>query len=158
MTFQIVPAVSSEDIADARGLFREYIAGLGIDLSFQNVDAELAGLPGVYAPPDGALLIARGASREAVGCVAMRPASDGVSGEMKRLYTRPAARGSGLGRHLAEAVIEHARLRRYDRIVLDTLASMEAAHRLYASLGFVQIDAYYSNPVPGTRYMALALR
>ncbi|HEX8776633.1 MAG TPA: GNAT family N-acetyltransferase, partial [Rhodanobacter sp.] len=118
----------------------------------------LAQLPGKYAPPLGDILIARGAAGLALGCVALRPTAMPGTAEMKRLYLRPAARGQALGRRLAEAAVARAREAGHARLVLDTLAAMDAARHLYATLGFRPVPAYYDNPLPDTLYMALELR
>ncbi|HEU0156457.1 MAG TPA: GNAT family N-acetyltransferase [Stellaceae bacterium] len=136
-------------------LMRAYADSLDIDLGFQGFEAELAGLPGSYARPRGVVLIAWPPD-EPAGIVAYRP-QDAAVCEMKRLYVRPCFRGTGLGRHLCEALIEEARLHGYRRMVLDTLASMAAARRLYAALGFRATAPYYDNPLPGTAYLALDL-
>jgi GNAT superfamily N-acetyltransferase len=138
-----------------RGLFREYADGLGVDLSFQRFDEELAGLPGAYARPSGCVLLACDGALTA-GCVGLRRLEPEIC-EMKRLFVRPDWRGSGLGRILAAAVIDEARTLQYGRMRLDTLPSMGAAHELYRSLGFRDIDAYTLNPVPGTRFLELEL-
>jgi ribosomal protein S18 acetylase RimI-like enzyme len=143
------------DLAVLRALLREYEAGLDVDLCFQGFDAELAGLPGRYAPPAGRILLAWSGG-EAVGCVALRPL-DGGACEMKRLYVRPGARGGRFGRQLAERVVREARAAGYSRICLDTLPSMAAAQRLYEALGFEPTEPYVFNPVPGARFMALEL-
>lgn len=156
-TIDIAPARLPEDLALVRGLFEEYVASLDIDLSFQGIGTELAQLPGKYVPPQGVVLLARDLSEQAVGCVALRPWSRPGECEIKRLYVRPAARGQSLGRQLAAAVIVWAIQAGYRRVLLDTLGSMHAARRLYASLGFRSIPPYYDNPVPGTAYMALDL-
>ena len=152
---QIVQADAGEALAVARSLFAEYAASLGIDLGFQNFAAELAAMPGDYAPPAGRLLLAR-ADGEAAGCVALRQFADGV-GEMKRLYVRPQFRGLRLGRLLAETVIAEARGIGYRRLRLDTLPSMAAARGIYASLGFMEIPPYRDNPISGATFMELAL-
>jgi putative acetyltransferase len=153
------PATDAE-LASAAGIFREYAASLDVDLCFQGFEAELASLPGEYAPPRGDLLLAyvRG---ELAGCGALRPfadAEDGNACEMKRLYVRPAFRGIGLGRILAKALFDEARRVGYSTMLLDTLDDMEAARELYASLGFVEIPPYYYNPVPGAHYLKAELR
>jgi len=147
----LAEARSTADWHLARDLVAEYVAALHVDLSFQAIDVELARLPDEYGPPAGAFLIAW-LDREPAGCVALRPLAEGDC-EMKRLYVRPGARGSGAGRALAEAVIDLARGRGYQRMRLDTLADMNAAQALYRSLGFTGIPAYRFNPVPGTLYM-----
>lgn len=141
-----------------RELFTEYGASLDVDLSFQGFEQELVRLPGAYAPPLGDILLAREASGWVLGCVALRPARVDGAGEIKRLYVRPDARGKAVGRGLAEAAIECARRIGYDRLVLDTLRTMQAARGLYDALGFREVPPYYENPLPGTSYMALDLR
>jgi ribosomal protein S18 acetylase RimI-like enzyme len=143
------------DLADIRLMLGEYAAGLGIDLSFQGFDREVRDLPGDYTPPSGALLIARTGER-ALGMVAMRRRGP-ARAEMKRLFVRPAARSAGLGRRLAEAIIEAARAAGYHEMVLDTLPTMADAQELYARLGFRDMPPYYESPIAGTRFMALAL-
>jgi ribosomal protein S18 acetylase RimI-like enzyme len=137
------PALDTE-MECVRCLFREYAAGLSVSLCFQNFDQELAQLPGYYSPPRGALLLGECAGAVS-GVVALRPASD-TAAEMKRLYVQPHARNTGLGRKLAEAIVEQARLLGYCSVILDTLAPMTRAIALYRSLGFREISPYYQNP------------
>ena len=153
----ITPARWPEDDATVRMLFRDYADGLGVDLSFQGFEAELASLPGRYAPPQGTILLARAGAdgRAALGCVALRPTRQPGICEMKRLYVHPSGRGQRLGRRLAEAAIAAARGLTYRRMLLDTLDFMHEARRLYASLGFRPVPPYYDNPLPGVVYLAL---
>ncbi len=155
MPLRITEARWPDDRATVESLFREYVASLTEDISFQNVDDELAGLPGKYARPTGVVLIARDGA-QAAGAVAYRMVEPGVC-EMKRLYVRPAFRGSGLGRDLANELIEDARAQGYRTMLLDTLASMASARALYRDLGFVAVAPYYDNPLPGVMFMALEL-
>lgn len=150
-------ATSPSDISSVAELFREYEAAIGVDLCFQGFEAELAGLPGHYAAPHGALFLLL-AEDQAIGCVALRPLELPDVAELKRLYVRPAFRIGGSGRRLAVAAIERARAAGYDRVRLDTLSTMVAAQRLYESLGFADVDPYCFNPLEGVRYMELSLR
>ncbi len=152
----IVTAHGRAGFAAARALFEEYAAQFGIDLRFQGFEAELSSLPAMYGPPAGRLLLARCGGRFA-GCVGVRALSGGDC-EMKRLYVRADARGHGLGRALAAAVIAAARELGYSRMLLDTLGSMRAARALYGSLGFRETVPYYPNPIAGTTYFELDLR
>ena len=158
-----------------RSLFREYAAALGIDLCFQNFDEELLALPGDYAEPRGALLLAlvdvkgllpgpqaptlrraNGAIAHVAGCCALRPldATDHANAaEMKRLFVRPGFRKLGLGRQLAEAMLDAARSAGYGCVLLDTLDDMESARALYEELGFVEVPPYYHNPIAGAHYL-----
>jgi ribosomal protein S18 acetylase RimI-like enzyme len=155
MTIRITEARWPEDRAVVEALFREYVSSLAEDISFQNVEDELASLPGKYARPSGVVLIARNAA-EAAGAVAYRMVEPGVC-EMKRLYVRPTFRGRDIGRELANELIDDARAQGYRTMLLDTLASMASARALYRDLGFVPVEAYYDNPLPGVAYMALEL-
>ncbi|MGE0700059.1 MAG: GNAT family N-acetyltransferase [Hyphomicrobiaceae bacterium] len=151
--YEIARAHSGADIADVAGLMRAYADSLPVDLAYQGFEAELAALPGSYAPPDGALLLARGADGKAAGCVALRPLVAGVC-EMKRLYVVPEARGSGLGRRLGEAMLDEAHRLGYGEIRLDTLPTMTEAAILYRRLGFVPCAPYYDTPVAGTLFLS----
>ena len=156
---EIIQPTSPDELAATAELFMEYATSLGIDLSFQNFAAELAELPGLYAPPRGALLLAL-ADGQVAGCCALRPLDESDepnASEMKRLYVRPAFRGFGLGRQLAERILEEARLMGYSCVLLDTLDEMETARALYEDLGFVEIPPYYHNPLPGAHYLKAEL-
>jgi ribosomal protein S18 acetylase RimI-like enzyme len=157
MNFVIERADSLADIEDVRQLFRDYAADLDIDLGLQGLAAELARLPGQYAPPSGDLLLARTERGEAAGCVALRSLPIAGICELKRLYVLPAARGSGLGRTLAKAAIERAAAIGYRQIVLDTLPGMAAAITLYHSLGFAPIPPYADPVYPGTLFFGRKL-
>lgn len=154
-TAVIAPAETPADIAAVRALFREYAASLDFDLCFQGFEAELAGLPGVYARPAGVLLLAV-VGGEPAGCVALRPLGDGAA-ELKRLYVRPAHRGLGLGRRLVTEALCHAVAAGYAAVRLDTVPAMADAARLYTALGFRDIPPYCPNPIPGARYLELHL-
>lgn len=151
-----VEAQSADELREARQLFHEYEAGLGISLCFQNFAEEVAGLPGDYSRPEGRLLLIRDEDLIA-GCIALRKIGDGIC-EMKRLYVRPEFRGMRVGRMLVERIIEEARALGYERMLLDTLPGrMDAAIELYRSLGFQEVPAYYNNPVPDAIFMELNL-
>ncbi len=165
MSYDLAPDIrlvvpeSAEALDATREIFREYAAGLGVDLCFQNFEAELAGLPGEYAAPAGHLLLAL-VDGAIAGCGGFRALTDSDHAnacEMKRLYVRPAFRRFGLGRRLAEALMDEARRCGYSVMLLDTLDDMEAARELYASLGFVETAPYYYNPIPGAHYLRAPL-
>jgi ribosomal protein S18 acetylase RimI-like enzyme len=148
-------AGDAREMDEVRAIFREYADGLGVDLCFQDFAEELAGLPGEYAGPRGALFLAR-VDGELAGCCALRPlhsADYPTATEMKRLYVRKPFRGFGLGRQLAEAALDAARRAGYDCVLLDTLDDMEAARALYEDLGFDEIPPYYHNPIAGAHYL-----
>jgi ribosomal protein S18 acetylase RimI-like enzyme len=171
-TFSISPVRNTTDLADTIALFHAYAASLGFDLAFQNFSAEMAGMPGKYAPAAGGeLLLARNtASGKAIGCVGLRsltPSSsldgDSAAGnprrccEMKRLYVTPDGRGTGVGKALAIGTLDVAEDMGYAEVRLDTLPSMVAALRMYRAFGFEEIDAYYDTPMEGTHFLSLRL-
>lgn len=145
---KIAPA---DDYDVVRELLREYAEGIGVDLSFQDFENEVASLATYY----DRILVAKSGD-DVAGCVALRHISD-ITCEMKRLYVRPAFRGSGTGRALALGIIEEARRRGYTRMRLDTLPTMREAFALYESLGFHSIAPYRHNPIDGTKYLELEL-
>ncbi len=158
-TIDLLTPATPEFLEATRDIFREYAQGLGVDLCFQNFEAELATMPGEYVPPQGALLLAL-VDGEVAGCGALRPlpGSDYANAcEMKRLYVRPAFRQFGLGRMLAQALLDRGRQAGYSAMLLDTLDEMEAARGLYASLGFEEIAPYYFNPIAGAHYLKATL-
>ena len=150
---KIVLAASPQDLAEAGMLFREYADGVGEPCCFASFEQELAGLPGDYASPGGALLLARDGA-QAAGCVALRR-HDASRGEMKRLYVRDRYRGSGLGRRLAEEIIMESKRKRYARLLLDTLPKMTGAIALYRALGFRETGPYSEAPTPGAIFFEL---
>ena len=154
--FRIYQAESAAQIEQIRELFLEYAKSLGFSLCFQGFDQELAGLPGDYAPPEGRLLLAE-YDGQVAGCGALHKAVDGI-GEMKRLYLRPVFRGKGLGRVLAERILQEARSIGYAKLRLDTVEPvMKDAVAMYRRMGFREIEAYRVNPMEGTLYMELDL-
>ena len=156
---QLLPADTPALLAHARELFREYADGLQVDLCFQNFEHELAALPGPYAEPGGALLVAL-VDGQPAGCGALRPLPDADypnACEMKRLFVRRAFRRFGLGRLVTQQLLDLATRAGYSTLLLDTLDEMEAARGLYASLGFEEIPPYYFNPLPGAQYLKVEL-
>ena len=156
---ELITPTHPEDIAAVRGLIAEYAQALGVDLCFQDIDEELAQLPGEYSPPRGALFMAVIDGKPA-GCVALRPldtADYPNAAEMKRLYVRDRYRGSGLGRELAKAALDAALEAGYSCVLLDTLDEMESARDLYEDLGFHEIPPYYHNPIAGAHYLKCEL-
>jgi len=155
----LVTPDSVELLDIARGIFREYANSLDIDLEFQDFDTEVAGLPGPYAPPHGHLMLVF-VDGELAGCGAFRGLADvdyTNACEMKRLYVRPAFRRFGLGRLMAQALLDEARRAGYSATLLDTLDDMEAARNLYTSLGFEEIPPYYFSPIAGSHYLKAEL-
>lgn len=155
---EILEATGKDFYLDmVRQLFTEYADSLNFDLSFQDFQTELDSLPGKYAPPGGAILLAFSDGKPA-GCVAMRPLSKDRS-EMKRLFVRPQYRGCHIGRELALAIIGQARSAGYSAMRLDTIDTiMESAIFLYRSLGFREIPDYCYNPLPGALFFELKLQ
>lgn len=156
---ELVDAATPALLDATRGIFREYAEQLGVDLCFQNFDAELAGLPGDYAPPAGALLLVF-VDGELAGCGGFRPLPESDypnACEMKRLYVRRAFRRFGLGRLMAQELMDRALQAGYSSMLLDTLDDMEAARGLYSALGFEEIPPYYFNPLPGSHYLRAEL-
>lgn len=155
LAIEIVLARSEDDYALAKDLFLEYAGDIGLDLSFQSFDEELAGLTIQYGPSEGGILLLSVEGRPA-GCVAVRRFEKDTA-ELKRMYVRPAHRGQGIGRRLGEEALALARRLGYRTIRLDTLPQMGKAIALYHSLGFVEIEPYRFNPVPGAKYFELEL-
>lgn len=159
VTFVHTPAqladMNMSELGDVRALLRAYADSLPISLDFQHFEQELSSLPGDYAPPRGALLVARNGGA-VVGCVALRPLDETIC-EMKRLFVSPPQRGTGLGRRLGEAIVARARELGYERMRLDTGPWMHEAQALYAGLGFRDIPQYTVNPVAGSRFLELEL-
>jgi putative acetyltransferase len=157
--YRLVEANSTAEFVAARALIEEYAAQIhalmGVDLCFQNLEAELDHLPDMYGPPSGCLWLAS-RDGEWAGCCALRRLDEAVC-EMKRLYVKPSARGSNLGRQLTQNAVIKARMLGYRRMVLDTLKDMIAAQTLYRSLGFKETGPYYLNPVAGVTYMELTI-
>jgi len=156
--FEIVPVRTEEDLAATVALFIAYAASLDVDLSYQDFDGELAAMPGQYAPPEGELLLARALDGRPLGCVALRPIQPQGCCEMKRLYVSPLARGLGLGKALAEALIDAAQRIGYREMRLDSLPSMTGAQALYRKLGFAVTEPHYDTPIAGTLFMRRALQ
>jgi ribosomal protein S18 acetylase RimI-like enzyme len=155
-TFELIDVETEAQVAVVRALVREYAAWINVDLCFQEIDAEIDGLPGKYAAARGGVLLLALNDAEPAGCAALRALEPGIC-EMKRLWVREAFRGARLGELLARTILRRAAEMGYAIIRLDTLAHMTRAQRLYAQLGFRQIPAYYDNPIPGTIYLECAL-
>ncbi|KAK4498926.1 hypothetical protein PRZ48_009436 [Zasmidium cellare] len=155
----ITKVLTPTDLQSTTTLFKAYAHSLGIDLTFQDFATEMAQMPGKYAPPHGTLLLAKDTNSKPIGCAGLRrfPSKPGHC-EMKRLYVHPDGRGLGVGRKLAEAVVKEAKGLGYEAVLLDTLASMESAQKLYRSLGFVEVEAYYESPIAKTTFLRLDLK
>lgn len=136
-------------------MLREYVAWIGLDLAFQEIEEEIADLPGQYEEPAGALLVAE-ENHHLIGMIALRPLSGSIC-EMKRLFVRPEARGRGIAKELVTQILEQARHLNYDEVRLDTLPMMGTAQSMYESFGFIDIAPYYQTPITGTRFMAKRL-
>jgi ribosomal protein S18 acetylase RimI-like enzyme len=152
----VIERAGPTELPVVRAMLEEYAAWVGADLSFQDFTRELRDLPGEYVPPRGGLYLARVGDDEAAGMIAFRGRSNGRA-EMKRLFVRPAARGTGMGRQLVQHVIDAAREAGYTHMILDTLPIMQDAQRMYERFGFRDIAPYYDSPIPGTRYLELDL-
>ena len=142
---------TADQISIAKELFLEYARSLDFDLAFQDFEKEVAALPGAYSDPDGCILLAF-QDAEVAGCVALRRLEPGI-GEMKRLYVKPKFQKRGMGRALANAVIEKAAQFGYPKIRLDTVPTMQAAIQMYRSMGFYSIAPYRENPISGASYL-----
>jgi ribosomal protein S18 acetylase RimI-like enzyme len=156
---ELVSPQTAQDWDGTRAILREYADSLDVDLCFQGFEEELAGLPGAYAPPAGLMLLAL-VDGEVAGCGAFRNLPDvdyPNACEMKRLYVRPAFRRFGLGRLIAQALMDRAAQAGYSSMLLDTLDEMEAARGLYESLGFEEVPPFYFNPIPGAHYLKASL-
>lgn len=150
MNITIEKIASAEDLEEIKTLFREYVAFLGISLSFQSFEEELAKLPAKYAEPEGAIYLAK-VDGQSAGCVALWKLEEGVC-EMKRLYVTPSFQGLGLGKKLAYVIMEEAQQKGYTKMKLDTLRRLESANRLYKSLKFSETNPYNYNPEDDVAY------
>ncbi|WP_420414621.1 GNAT family N-acetyltransferase [Roseibium sp.] len=155
--YSIFSVDTDQDLEEIKGLFRAYVEWLGIDLSYQGFEEELASLPGKYAPPNGALLLAKNDKGESLGCVGLRPFGEAGSCEMKRLYVVPEARGLGVGAGLVQRIMKLAGNAGYTDMKLDTLPTMTGAIKLYEQSGFEEIPAYYETPIRETVFFQCAL-
>ena len=157
---RIAQALTEETISQARSLFREYASAIEVEVCLVDFDRELASLPGLYTPPDGRLLLAYqegpAGAEQLIGCAALRKLGPDTC-ELKRLYIRSTFRGQGAGRELVKQAIDEARSIGYRRMLLDTLPSMQEAHKIYRTLGFREILSYQKNPIPGSLFFELRL-
>ncbi|MEP4770965.1 MAG: GNAT family N-acetyltransferase [Roseibium sp.] len=154
---QIASAETLGDLNEIKRMFRAYVAWLDIDLTYQGFEEELAGLPGKYSEPTGALFLAKNNEGISLGCVGLRPMSEDGVCEMKRLYVLPDGRAMGVGAALIETVVTAARSAGYQRMLLDTLPTMTSAIKLYTKAGFKEISAYYDTPIKETVFFEKVL-
>lgn len=152
---EIFTASSADEYETGKQLFLEYAESLGFSICFQNFEQELIDIRQQYSAPEGCLLLVRDQERT-VGCAGIRRWKDDVA-ELKRMYLQPDTRGSGMGRQLLSAALEHAIQLGYRSIRLDTLPDMKAAIALYRAAGFIDIPAYRENPFEGTLYLEKTL-
>ncbi|WP_299481015.1 GNAT family N-acetyltransferase [uncultured Roseibium sp.] len=157
-SISVTPVESDTELSAVKSLFRAYVDWLGIDLTYQGFEEELAGMPGKYAPPKGALFVAKDTDGSILGCVGLRPFDDDGSCEMKRLYVLPEGRGKGVGAALVTRVLEAAVAAGYRQMLLDTLPTMTGAVKLYTAAGFEQISAYYETPIEETVFFRKLLQ
>lgn len=153
----IIDAESPSDLEEVKRLFRDYVDRLDIDLSYQGFEEELARLPGKYAPPQGALLLAKSSTGRVLGCVGLRPLGEEGSCEMKRLYVTAESRGLGVGTLLVEHILDRARAAGYKDMKLDTLPTMTGAIKIYKEAGFCEVPAYYETPIEETVFFQCVL-
>ncbi len=156
---RLIEVNSEAQYLEAASLFQTYFDTLDVPACFRNFDHELANLPEVYAPPNGTIVLAY-LDDTVAGCCAVRLLQEvnySNACEMKRLFVLPGFRGTGIGRDLAESVITFARDAGYEHLLLDTLDEMETARELYQDLGFIEIEPYYHNPIPGAHYLMVKL-
>jgi putative acetyltransferase len=153
----IVEALTDDQIEQVRSLFQEYLAQLPLEFGYRNFNAEIDGLPGPYAPPQGKLLLATVVGQP-VGCVGLRPFPLPHTCEMKRLYVRPGFRGGKLGRKLVERVLTDARALGYSSMPLDSHPpTMQAAIEMYRKFGFREIASDPLEPSHELIFMELKL-
>lgn len=154
----VAPVETPEELDAVKTLFRAYVDWIEIDLSYQGFEEELAGLPGKYAPPAGALFVAKTQDGTILGCVGLRAFDDNGRCEMKRLYVLPEGRGKRVGSALVGRVIEAAVAAGYTEMLLDTLPTMTGAIKLYRAAGFEEVPAYYATPIRGTVFFRKTLQ
>jgi putative acetyltransferase len=151
----IAAATFPNDAIEVIEIWRQFIGNSSVNLDYQNNKLDVSYLPGEYAPPTGRILLAR-VGHNVVGSIAMRRVDNAIC-EMKRLYVKPTARGTGLGRALSLRLIEEARSAGYREIRLDVHGEFIHARRLYADLGFTDAEPISYNPVPDAKFLGLLL-